>query len=131
MLFDTVADMLVIIKNGYMASKKEVKVPYSGFKHEIAKVLVKEGFLKEIKEEAKDNNKKDLLLTLKYRKGKPVLTKIVRISKSSRRVYSQRKNLPRVLSGLGISIVSTPQGVFTAKEARKKGLGGELICKVW
>jgi small subunit ribosomal protein S8 len=131
MLFDVIADMFVRIKNGYMAGKKTVRVPHSKFKHEVAKVLLKEGFIKGIKEEKKDNNKKDLVFSLKYEKGKPVITKIQRISKVSRRVYTQAKNLPMVLSGFGIAIVSTPKGVLTAKQARKKGVGGEIICKIW
>ena len=124
--------MLTRIRNGYLADKKQIKIPFSNLKEEIAKVLEKEGYLKKIDvKKAKDKSYKVLTCYLKYKNNKPSITKIDRVSKPGRREYVTKENLPRVLNGLGIAVVSTSQGVMTGKEARKKGIGGELICQVW
>lgn len=126
MLFDPIADMLTRIRNAYRAGHKTVQVPYSTFKEKICQVLLKNNYLKDLK---KEQNK--LKITLKYYKGKPAISKIQKVSKSSLRIYKGKDKLPYVLSGLGMAIVSTSQGVMRGSEARKKGLGGEIICKVW
>ncbi len=128
---DPIADFCTIIRNGYMARKSQVTMPYSKFKESMAKILVKEGYLEDLKIKLQDFKKK-LVVTLKYGKeGKPALRQIQRISKPGRRVYKNVKNLPKVLGGLGLAIISTSKGLLTDKEARKRNLGGEVICKLW
>lgn len=123
---DTVAQALIGIKNGYMASKKEVVVPYSKMILAILKLLRKEGYVAEVKVQGRK-----LRVTLKYEGRNPVLTSLERVSKPSKRVYLGYRNLPRVLDGLGIAIVSTPEGVVTDREARKMKMGGEIVAYVW
>lgn len=123
---DTVAQALIGIKNGYMASKKEVVVPYSKMILAILKLLRKEGYVAEAKVQGRK-----LRVTLKYEGRNPVLTSLERVSKPSQRVYLGYRNLPRVLDGLGIAIVSTPEGVMTDREARKMKMGGEIVAYVW
>ncbi len=126
MVNDPLSDLLTRIKNGYMANRNDVTVPWSKLKETVAQVLVKEGYLLE-------TNVSDKILTmkLKYDHKAPALTDVKRISKPSLRVYVGKNELPRVLGGLGTAVVSTPSGIMTAKEARKKGLGGEVICEIW
>lgn len=132
MLSDPIADFLARIKNGYLSKKKEIAVPYSKFKENLAKILVEEGYLINSKKQKVKSKKHDkLILTLKYEGKKPILTDVQRISKPGLRIYVDKTKIPRVLGGLGITIVSTPKGLMTDSEARKKGLGGEVICKVW
>lgn len=134
MLSDPIADMLSRIRNSYLANQKEVLIPYSKLKEEILKLLIKKGYLKDIKIKEIDHKSKKtktLVCQLKYEGNNPAITKIIRVSKPSLRVYTSRKKLPRVLGGIGIAVISTSEGILTAKEAKKKGLGGEIICKVW
>jgi len=130
---DPIADFCTRIRNGYMARKLKIQIPYSKLKEEMAKVLNEQGYLKEFKVQgSRLKAKRNITIELKYdKKGKPVLTKIERISKPGLRVYKGSQNIPRVLSGLGIAIVSTPKGLLTGKQAKKQNLGGEIICKVW
>jgi len=130
MLSDPIADMLTRIRNASKVLKKEAIVGYSKNKHAIAKVLKKEGFLEKVGVRGKAQNK-ELVLKLKYKNKEPAIRTLKRISKPGRRIYQTYKNLPKVLSGYGIAVVSTSKGVMTAKEARKKKIGGEVICKVW
>lgn len=123
---DPISDMLTIIRNGYLATKYEVEVPYSVFKGNLAKILVREGYLAGVKKE-----KNKLVLTLSYEGKVPKTTKIQRVSKPGLRIYVGKNNLPKVLGGLGIAIISTPVGLLTSREAQKLGLGGEVICRVW
>lgn len=123
---DPVADMLIAIKNGYMARKDSVVVPYSKFKLEIAKVLEKEKFVASVAQ-----NVKKIEIELLYENQKPKLTDIKKVSKLGLRVYSKSKNIKSVKGGRGMTIVSTPQGVMTGKEAVAKKLGGEIICQAW
>lgn len=126
---DPIADFLIRIKNGYLAGKKQVEVPYSKIKEKIAQILVKEGYLKEFKIE---NLKfKILKLTLKYEGKKPALEEVRRISKPGLRIYAKAKKIPAVRFGFGITIVSTSSGLMTLSQARKKNLGGEVICQIW
>jgi len=131
MLTDPIADFLIRIKNGYLARKKTVSAPYSKIKEELAKILVREGYIKSSKLKAQSSKIKTLILTLKYRDKEPALTDVKRVSKPGVRIYTKKQLVPRFLSGLGTIIISTPQGLMTSQEARKKGLGGEIICKIW
>lgn len=130
MITDPLGDMLIRIKNGYLARKPEVEIPYSKLKGELAKVLEKEGYLKNTKILG-DKVKKTLHVTLVYDKNTPKLTDVQRISKPGVRMYTDKDSIPRVFGGMGVVILTTPQGLMTGKEAKKKGLGGEIICKVW
>lgn len=129
-LTDPIADMLTRLRNGNTARHNDVKVPFSKIKESIANILKNEGYIAgyEIKEEG---NIKDIVVTLKYVDGEAVVKGLKRISKPGRRVYSSVENLPKVLGGLGIAIVSTPKGVITDKECRKHSVGGEVLCYVW
>ena len=123
---DPVANMLVIIKNGYMANKVNVLVPYSKFKFDIAKVLEKQKFIGKV---SKKENK--IEVDLLYENQKPKIQEMRKISKLGLRVYSKSKHIKSVRGGRGLTIISTPDGVMTGAEARKKNLGGEVICQLW
>jgi len=126
---DPIADMLTRIRNAIMVRREEVLVPNSKMKAEIAKILVAEGYIQKIE---KTDEGKTLKLTFKTTDGKQkVIQGLRRISKPGLRVYSESKDLPRVLSGLGIAIISTSAGLMTDKEAREKNLGGEVLAYVW
>ena len=126
---DPIADMLTRIRNAIMVRREEVIVPRSKMKAEIAKILVQEGYVEKI-EEIDDG--KTLKLVFKISDGKQkVIQGLRRISKPGLRVYSESKDLPKVLSGLGIAIISTSKGIMTDKEAREKKLGGEVLAYVW
>ena len=128
---DPVADMLTRIRNGIMASYDEVEVPSSKIKVSIAKILKFEGYIRNYKVvEGKTQGR--LVIQLKYGENKnPVIKGLERVSKPSCRVYTRCNKIPKVLNGLGINIVSTSKGVVTDREARKMGVGGEIICSVW
>ena len=126
MLTDPIADMLTRIRNAYRAGHKVVLVPHSVFKEKICQVLLKNNYVRNFK-----RIKNNLEINLQYYQGKPAITQIQRVSKSSLKVYEGKDKLPYVLSGLGRAIISTSQGLMTARQARRKGLGGEIICKVW
>ena len=123
---DPIADALIRIKNGYQVGKEKVQVRYSKLIWCLMKLLEKEGYIDSIKEIGRQ-----IEVTLKYESRKPVLTDIKRVSKPSLRVYEGVKNLPRVLSGLGIAIISTPKGLMTDREARREKVGGEILAFVW
>ena len=128
---DPIADLLTRIRNGQMVRKSFVLVPGSSMKTAVAKVLLEEGFIQgyEVTDERPQSN---LRIRLKYdEKRRPVATGLLRVSKPGRRVYKGKRELPWVLSGLGIAIVSTPKGVMTGREARRLGVGGEVHCYVW
>ncbi len=128
---DPIADMLTRIRNANMASHPTVDVPASKLKVQLAKLLKEEGYIAdyEVKEEGKF---KVISITLKYdSKGKPVITKLERISKPGLRHYSKAKNLQKVLGGMGIAVVSTPKGLLTDRKARKENVGGEVLCYVY
>lgn len=129
---DTIADMLTRIRNATMARHQSTKIPATRMTRSIARVLQEEGFIAEF-EEVQEGVKLNLVIALKY-KGKtrqPLITALKRVSKPGLRVYSNRKELPRVLGGIGIAIISTSQGIMTDREARRQGLGGEVLCYVW
>jgi small subunit ribosomal protein S8 len=129
---DTIADMLTRVRNANLAKHQIVQVPSTKMTKNIAIVLLEEGFIQSF-EEVGDSINKQLLLSLKY-KGKdrePVITALRRISRPGLRVYANRKELPRVLGGLGIAVISTSRGVLTDNKARHQGLGGEVLCYIW
>ncbi|MGE5659329.1 MAG: 30S ribosomal protein S8 [Actinomycetota bacterium] len=129
---DTIADMLTRIRNSCMARHQTTQVPSTKMTRSIAKVLKDEGFIADF-EEAGEGVQRHLVLSLKY-KGKtrrPIITALKRVSKPGLRVYSNRKELPRVLGGIGIAIISTSSGIMTDRQARQQGLGGEVLCYVW
>ena len=128
---DPIADMLTRIRNANQVSHQTVSMPSSKLKVQLAKLLKEEGFITDysVKEEGKF---KVLEITLKYdAKNKPIITKLERISKPGLRNYSKAKNLPKVLGGMGIAIVSTSKGLLTDRKARKENLGGEVLCYVY
>jgi small subunit ribosomal protein S8 len=127
---DTIGDFLTKIRNAQATFKESVEVPYSKMKFEIAKILKKENFIEEvIKKRA--GGKTIIKIILKYNEKRPAISGLKRISKPSRRIYCSYKELRPVKQGSGISIISTSKGVMTNKEARRKKLGGELICEVF
>ena len=133
---DPIADMLTRIRNGVMAEHSVVSLPSSKIKVELAKILKEEGYIEKYDDvENESSPQKILRIHLKYigdrRQKRSVITGIERVSRPGRRVYSKRKEIPWVLSGIGISILTTPKGVMTGKRARQLGVGGEIICKVW
>jgi len=128
MTTDPIADMLTRIRNGIRAQKDSVLVPSSKMKLSIAKILQTQGYIAEVKEIKQGNF---AYLSLQLHQSKKPITKLQRVSKPGRRMYSAKTEIPTVLGGRGIVILSTPAGVLTGNDARKKGVGGELICKVW
>ncbi len=128
---DPIADMLTRIRNANQNRSKEVIIPSSKMKLEIAKILKEEGFIEEFKVN-NESVQSTLTLTLKYGHNKErVITGLKRISKPGLRVYAKAEDIPRVLNGLGIAIISTPKGIMTDKLARKNNVGGEVIAYVW
>lgn len=130
---DPISDALIRIKNGYLASKPEVSLTYSNFIKAVCEVLKKSGYISDYKEVKGGKNERltEILVTMKYENRKPVLSEVKRVSKPGLRVYKGKKSLPYVLNGLGIAIISTPRGVMSDKQARKEGLGGEIVAYVW
>ena len=128
-LSDPIGDMLARIKNAQVRNHSKVSLPSSKFKSKIADVLKAEGYIIDYK--INDEKKPLIEINLKYNSGNPVINTIERISKPGRRIFSSASSLPKINNGLGIAIVSTPQGVMTDVDARKKKLGGEIICKVF
>ena len=129
-LSDPIGDMIARIKNAQSRNHKKVELPSSNFKNKIAEILKNEGFVKDFKVNL-ENKKNVLSLELKYHSGNPVINTFERVSKPGRRIFSSADGLPKINNGLGIAIVSTPQGVMTDIDARKKRIGGEIICKVF
>lgn len=128
---DPIADMLTRIRNANQVSHPTVEMPSSKLKVQLAKLLKEEGYITDY-EEKTEGKFKVLSITLKYdAKNKPIITKLERISKPGLRNYSKAKNLPKVLGGMGIAVVSTSKGLLTDRKARKENLGGEVICYVY
>jgi len=126
---DPVSDMLTRIRNAQSAAKVEVHMPSSKLKVAIGKVLKDEGYIEDYTV-ANDGNKAALTVVLKYYQGKPVIDRIKRVSRPGLRIYKSKDELPEVLGGLGVAIVSTSKGVMTDRAARMSGLGGEVLCTV-
>ena len=136
MINDPIADMLTRIRNAMMAGHADVAMPSSNIKKEIARILKEEGFIEDYEViEGEKPSQTTLQIKIKYagerRSRKPVITGIERVSRPGRRVYTRHDEIPWVLSGMGISILSTPKGVMTGQRARQEGVGGEILCKVW
>ena len=131
MLTDPIADMLTRIRNANMALHDSVEMPGSTMKAEVARVLKDEGYIIDYElREAEVGT--ELVVRLKYsRDRRRVISGVQRVSKPGRRVYVDRRSIPRILGGMGISVISTSQGVITGHEARRRGIGGEVICSVW
>ncbi len=128
---DPIADMLTRIRNASMVSLAEVKMPSSKLKVELAKLLKSEGFIADFAVVEEDKFKV-LTITLKYdAKNKPVISKLQRVSKPGLRTYSKAQNIPQVLGGLGVAIISTSKGLMTDRKARKENIGGEVLCYVY
>jgi small subunit ribosomal protein S8 len=124
---DPIADLLTRIRNGNMAGKSSVDAPFSKIKAEILRILKTEGFINDY-----TRDDRNLRIQLRYTEtGGRVITEIKRISKPGCRVYCSKAEIPKVLHGLGIAIVSTPQGILTDREARQANVGGEVLCTVW
>lgn len=132
MVTDTISDMLTRIRNANMVKHQIVQIPATKMSLAITEILKEEGFIEDF-ESYEENQKKYLLISLKYngKDRKPVICKIERISKPGLRVYSQSKNLPKVLDNLGIAIISTSKGVMTNLKAKELGIGGEVLCYIW
>ena len=130
MVTDPIADMLTRIRNAKTMRYKEVEIPSSKVKVEIAKILKNEGFINDYK--IKKNNVQDIIvLSLKYNNKERVITGLKRISKPGLRVYAKSDEIPRVLNGLGIAIISTSKGIMTGKDAKAANLGGEVLAYIW
>lgn len=127
---DTIADLLTRIRNASAAKHESVDVPASNMKKAIANILLEEGYVRDV--EIIDDNKQGIIrITLKYLDKKSVISGLKRISKPGLRVYAGKEDLPKVLGGLGIALISTSKGVMTDKQARKLGVGGEVLAYVW
>ena len=129
-LSDPIGDMIARVKNAQARNHKKVELPSSNFKSKIADILKNEGFIKDFNISTNEN-KNILSLELKYHSGNPVINNFERVSKPGRRIFSSADSLPKINNGLGIAILSTPKGVMTDIDARKKHVGGEIICKVF
>ncbi|OMG56474.1 30S ribosomal protein S8 [Azonexus hydrophilus] len=127
---DPIADMLTRIRNAQLAEKASVSMPSSKLKVAIAAVLKDEGYVEEFAVRQADDGKATLEIALKYYAGRPVIERIERISKPGLRIYKGAEDIPRVMNGLGVAIVSTPKGVMTDRKARASRVGGEVLCIV-
>jgi len=131
MITDPIADMLTRIRNAQLVKKSEVLIPWSKLKFEIAKILKHEDYVAEI-EKVEEAKFPQIKITLKYNEhNQGAITNIKRVSKPGKRVYVSKNKLPRVLNNLGIVIISTSAGLMTNKEAKREGLGGEVLCEIW
>lgn len=130
MITDPIADMLTRIRNAILANKEEVSFPIAKLKISVLNVLKEEGYIEDFVEVA-NGLFKNVTVKLRYDNKKPAISVIERISRPGRRVYSKKTEIPAVLSGHGIVIISTPKGVMTGKKAKTQNLGGELLCKVY
>ena len=128
---DPIGDMISRIRNAQMRLLNNVKIPSSKFREKILAVLKKEGYISDYKLLSDTKNKDSLSVDLKYYNGLPVIKEIKRVSKPGRRIYARATSIPKIQNGLGLAIVSTPQGVMSDNEARIKNVGGEIICRVF
>lgn len=133
---DKIANMLISIKNAQLAGRTSLKIPFSNLKFSLAKIFKKEGFVEEVEQQTKVErdvkNKKDfILIKLKYEQGRPAIQGVKRISKLGQRRYFGHREIKSVRQGYGLAIISTSQGLMTGQEAKKKKIGGEILCEVW
>lgn len=127
---DPIADMLTRVRNALTAHKETVEVPASNMKKELARIMLEEGYLKGV-ELVEDGFNGKLLLTLKYADGRSVIGGLKRVSKPGLRTYSGAAEMPKVLGGFGIAVVSTNKGIMTDKQAKAQNVGGEVLCYIW
>ena len=130
MVTDPIADTLTRLRNAAAVGKAQVEFPFSNLKFQIAKLLAKTGFVQEV-ESQKRKSKRMLVVTLRYEEGVPAISGLKRVSKPGVRIYKGAKDIKQVRGGYGIAIISTSKGLLTDKEARKKRLGGEVLCEIW
>jgi len=130
MVIDPIADMLTRIRNAQAVAHQTVVIPFSKLKLKLAEILVKQGLFKKATPQGR-KTRKVIEIELKYTKGQPVISNIKRISRPGRRIYIKKDEIRLIRQGFGLSIISTPKGLMTDAEARKKGLGGEVICEIW
>ena len=130
MVSDPIADMLAQIKNASLAGRSNVALPHSKLKEKVAFILAQEGYIASL-ETTGENPKRTLVLTLKYENKRSVITDVKRKSKPGLRRYIPKTAIPTVLGGVGMAIISTSAGIMTGQEAKKRGIGGELICEIW
>lgn len=131
MMTDPIADMLTRIRNGVRIKAEKVDIPASRMKVEIAKIMKEEGFIKSYKI-IKDKKQGILRVALKYAvDNEPLITGLKRISKPGRRVYVGKENIPSVIGGVGVAVLTTPRGILTDKSCRREGVGGEVLCYIW
>ena len=130
---DPIADMLTRIRNANMVSHQEVEMPSSKLKVELAKLLKSEGYIADYSEnQVEGKTYKTLKIALKYdENSKPVITNLQRVSRPGLRTYAKSKNIPQVLGGMGVAIISTSKGLLTDRKAKKENLGGEILCYIW
>nr|AGZ91144.1 ribosomal protein S8 [Elatostema radicans] len=131
---DTIGNLLTYIRNADMNKKRRVRIPYTNISENIVKILLREGFIENMRKH-QESNKYFLVLTLRHRRNRKGLDRTVlnlkRISRPGLRIYSNYQGIPRVLGGMGVVILSTSQGIMTDREARLKGIGGEILCYIW
>ncbi|PIR07021.1 MAG: 30S ribosomal protein S8 [Candidatus Komeilibacteria bacterium CG11_big_fil_rev_8_21_14_0_20_36_20] len=127
---DPIADMLTRIRNAVAVKKPEVILPFSKVKFNVAKILEQEKYVSKV-EKIKNGRFDEIRIVLHYQEGEPIVKRIQRVSRPGQRIYVSSKEIPRILGGYGIAIISTSKGVMTNKEAKKQNLGGELMCEVW
>lgn len=130
MVNDPIGDMLIQIKNASLAKNNVIEFPYSKLKMALGKILVEQGYISSVAKVGTDP-KSNLRVGIKYVNGASVITGVKRVSKPGLRWYVAKDKIPQVVGGMGIAILSTPQGIMTGAEAKKKGTGGELLCKIW
>ena len=128
---DVIGDMITRIRNGLKAEKKTVLCPYSTMRENVLSVLKEEGFIEGYEKQEVRKGIDNLEIALKYFEGKPAINELKRISKPGCRVYSSKEELPRIFNGLGVAIISTSKGIMTDANARKQGLGGEVLCSLF
>lgn len=128
---DPLGDMLTRIRNGQRANKTTIVAPYARLHEAVCAVLKDEGYIREFAVEDLDNNKKQIRVGLKYDHGRPVIQTLKRLSRPGRRWYTKSREIPRMNNGLGITVVSTPQGVMADHNARRNNIGGEVLCQVF
>ena len=128
---DPIGDLITRIRNGQQARLAAISSPASKLRANLLEVLKREGYIRDYAVSKNDNGSSELSIELKYSEGQPVIKEIKRVSKPGRRVYSQIKDVQKVYNGLGISILSTPRGVLSDKEAREANVGGEILCRVF
>lgn len=131
MVTDTIGDYLTRIRNAYIRGKREIVMPSSNILLQISKVLKEEGFIGEFGDEEGESKQKSLKIKLRYYKGKPAIRGIKRVSKPGIRIYVGFRDVPKVLNGIGIAVLTTSKGVMTGEKAVERKIGGELLCKMW